>query len=266
MEKESITKISAKPGEREVVIVTVIDAPRELVFKTAMDPKYITYEERDGKTIITDRSVFQSVEDRDGMLKTGMEKGSVETLARFDELVKRIQYEQLGTVSSGNKGEVVIVRYFDAPVEQLWKAWTEPERMKRWWGPKDFTSPVIKIEFRVGGKYLLDMRGPDGKDYWSTGIYEEIAPMKRIVVKDSFSDKDGKIVPASYYRMAPGFPLQSQMILTFEGYGDKTKITIRYPDLGELNAKDLENMKQGWSQQLDKLEGILRASTIEIER
>lgn len=163
MSKDSITTIAAKPGEREVIITTAIDAPRELVFKTAMDPKYIpeywgpkeyttivdkmnvrtggswrfinkapdgkehafngvykevlppervvqtfnyeampghemtetiTYDEQDGKTIIIDRAVFQSVEDRDGMLKTGMETGSIETMARFAELIKRTQKEQ----------------------------------------------------------------------------------------------------------------------------------------------------------------------------
>lgn len=335
MSEESITKISAKPGEREVIITTVIDAPRELVFNTVMDPKYIpeywgpkeystivdkmdvrtdgswrfinkdptgkeyafsgvyklvsppekvvqtfnyedmpghemtemiTYEERDGKTIITDRAVFQSVEDRDGMLNTGMEKGSIETMARFAELVKRIQNEQLRAKSPGEKREVVIVRFFDAPVEQVWKAWTEPERMKQWWGPKTFTTPVAKIDFRVGGKYLIDMCGPDGKDYWSTGTYKEIVPMKKIVVTDSFADEHGKIVSASYYGMDPSFPLEAEAILTFEEIGNGTKFTLKYPDLDGINDKDLEGMQQGWNESLDKFAQILRTPAIEMER
>lgn len=334
MSEESITKISAKPGEREVVITTVIDAPRGLVFRTIIDPKYIpeywgpkeystvvdrmdvrtgpswrfinkdpegkeyafsgvykevrspekvvqtfnyeampghemtetiTYEERDGKTIITDRSVFQSAEDRDGMLKTGMEKGSIETMARFAQIIKRIQQEQLRG-SEGKKREVVIVRYFDAPAEQVWKAWTQPERMKQWWGPKTFTTPVARIDFLVGGKYLIDMRGPDGKDYWSTGTYKEIVPMKKIVVTDSFADENGKVVSASYYGMDPSFPLEAEVILTFEEIGDRTKFTIRYPDLGGLNDKDLEGMKQGWNESFDKLAQTLRTPAIPIQR
>ena len=73
-----------------------------------------------------------------------------------------------------NKDALTIIRVFDAPRGLVWEAWTEPENVKLWWGPKDFTSPVNKIDLRVGGKYLSCMRSPDGKDYWSTGVYREI--------------------------------------------------------------------------------------------
>src|SRR5207249_10001297 len=67
----------------------------------------------------------------------------------------------------------------------------DPERAKRWWGPEGFTAPFIKIDLRVGGKYLFCMRSPDGKDYWSTGVYREIVPLQRIVSTDSFADEKG---------------------------------------------------------------------------
>lgn len=53
--------------------------------------------------------------------------------------------------------ELVITRIFDAPRELVWKAWTEPERVKRWWGPKVFTAPFVKIDLHVGGEYLYCM-------------------------------------------------------------------------------------------------------------
>jgi uncharacterized protein YndB with AHSA1/START domain len=62
--------------------------------------------------------------------------------------------------SSANEKGLVIKRIFDAPRELLWKAWSDPEQMKRWWGPKGFTTPVCKIDFRVGGVYLYCMRSP----------------------------------------------------------------------------------------------------------
>src|SRR2546426_2253062 len=68
-----------------------------------------------------------------------------------------------------NEKELRIVRVFDAPRERVWKAWTDPEQVKSWWGPRSFTAPFAKIDLRVGGKYLYCMRSPDGKDYWSTG-------------------------------------------------------------------------------------------------
>ncbi len=78
---------------------------------------------------------------------------------------------------------ITIERIFNAPVEKVWKAWTTPEMVKKWWGPKDFTAPSIKIDFREGGKYVYDMRGPKGsefdRDMYSAGVYKEIVPMKR---------------------------------------------------------------------------------------
>jgi uncharacterized protein YndB with AHSA1/START domain len=66
------------------------------------------------------------------------------------------------TTSSGR--EVVITRVFDAPRELVWKAWTEPERVMRWWGPNGYSCPVAKIDLRVGGEYLYCMRSPEGQD------------------------------------------------------------------------------------------------------
>ena len=80
----------------------------------------------------------------------------------------------MATVKQGRIAkELTITRTFDALRELVWQAWTEPERVKGWWGPKAFTAPVSKINLRVGGKYLNCMRSPDGKDYWSTGVYRE---------------------------------------------------------------------------------------------
>jgi len=93
--------------------------------------------------------------------------------------------------------EIVITRTLDAPIDLVWRAWTDPERLKSRWGPRMFTSPSIKIDLRVGGSYLSCMRGPDGRDYWSTGVYREIIPLERLYATDCFSDENGKVVPAT---------------------------------------------------------------------
>lgn len=158
--------------------------------------------------------------------------------------------------------ELIIKRIFNAPRELVWKTWTEPERVKRWWGPKDFTCPAAKIDFRVGGKYLLCMRGPAGtgfeKDYWSTGKYVEIFPLKKIVVRDSFADEKGNVVPATNYGIQ-GFPLELEVSITFEEieYG-KTKMTINYPTVGDVDETMFNNMNQGWNQSLDKFAEALK--------
>ena len=101
---------------------------------------------------------------------------------------------------------LVIKRTFHAPLEKVWKAWNDPEEAKQWWGPKNFTAPVMTIDFRVGGKYLNCMRGSPApgapvQDFWSTGTYKEIVPMESIVLTDSFADEHGNIVPSTHYGM-----------------------------------------------------------------
>jgi len=72
--------------------------------------------------------------------------------------------------------ELVLARVFEAPRGIVWKAWTEPERVKDWWGPKGYTTPACDIDLRVGGRFLLCMRSPEGKDYWIMGVYRDVIP------------------------------------------------------------------------------------------
>jgi uncharacterized protein YndB with AHSA1/START domain len=152
--------------------------------------------------------------------------------------------------------ELIITRVFDAPRERVWKAWTDPEEVKKWWGPKGFTAPVIQVDFRVGGKYLYCMRGavtPGGKeqDFWSTGVYREIVPMERIVVTDSFADEKGNKVPASYYGMqGEGWPLELTVEEIFEEQDGKTTLTLRHAG---FPSDQIEGARAGWSTSLDKL-------------
>lgn len=151
--------------------------------------------------------------------------------------------------------ELVIERIFNVPRELIWKAWTDPEMLVRWWGPKDFTAPVCRLDFRVGGKYLYCMRSPDGKDYWSTGTFTEIVPLERIVQTDSFADEKGNVVPASHYGMNADFPLELVITLTFEDLGGRTKLTLRHA--GMPTGKDAEGADAGWNESLDKLAALV---------
>jgi len=151
--------------------------------------------------------------------------------------------------------DLAIVRVFDAPRKLVWQAWSDPDFMKLWWGPKGFTAPVCKIDFRVGGRYLNCMRGPDGKDYWSTGVYREIVPMERIVCTDSFADEKGNVVPATHYGMSPDFELEMLMTLTFEEANGKTRQILRHA--GFPHGKDRDLAMQGWDESFDKLSAVL---------
>jgi len=150
------------------------------------------------------------------------------------------------------QNELVITRIFDAPRDIVWKYWTDPDYFKKWWGPKDFTCPVAKIDFRVGGTNLSAMQSKEGRQFWSTGTYKEIAPMEKIVVTDSFADENGNVVPSTYYGME-GFPLELQVIIAFEDIGGKTKMTLKHAGVEGLDEKTRRDMEQGWNESFDKL-------------
>jgi len=150
--------------------------------------------------------------------------------------------------------DLTITRIFDAPLERVWQAWTDPEQLKRWWGPQDFTAPVIQLDLRVGGKYLFCMRGPDGKDYWSTGTIQEIVPLERLVFTDSFADEKGNIVPASYYGMS-NIPEVLKVTVIFERLPGKTKMTLVHA--GFPPSEDREMAGLGWNQSFDKMVNVL---------
>ena len=155
------------------------------------------------------------------------------------------------------KGELVITRIFDATPELVWRAWTDPEHMKKWWGPKDFTCPFCRIDLKVGGKYLFCMRSKEGQEFWSTGTYIEIIPNKKLVCTDSFSDNKGNIIHASEHGL-PGkdWPMEMYVTVTFEDLGGKTRMTLKHAGLPEGEMSDMTGA--GWNQSFDKLAESLK--------
>ncbi|WP_295902332.1 SRPBCC family protein [uncultured Bdellovibrio sp.] len=149
---------------------------------------------------------------------------------------------------------ITLTRVFDAPREQVWRAWTDPERIKLWWGPKAFTAPSIKNDLRIGGTYLYAMKDAEGKLYWSTGTYKDVRYLEKIVATDSFADEKGHIVSPAEYGM-PNMKDELELTVTFEDKGNQTKLTIVHKD---FPANYFDQCVQGWNESLDKLDDVLR--------
>ena len=149
------------------------------------------------------------------------------------------------------ENDVEIHRVFSLPVYKVWQALTVPEYFKKWWGPEGFTCPSSSMEARKGGKYLNCMRGPDGKEYWSTGVVQEFIPEKRLVITDHFSDSKGNITNASEHGMPGDWP--TEMLITFEleEADGATKLKLTHEGIPEEMHDDCIN---GWSESFDKLE------------
>jgi uncharacterized protein YndB with AHSA1/START domain len=147
--------------------------------------------------------------------------------------------------------ELVITHVFDAPRDIVFKAWTDPAQLMRWWGPKGFTTPSVTIDPRIGGVFHYCMRSPEGQDYWGIGLYREIVPPERIVYTDAFADAEGNRVPPSHYGMSASHPAESLVTVTFTEQQGKTTVTVRQtvPDAVEERA----GMEQGWTEMLERL-------------
>ena len=156
----------------------------------------------------------------------------------------------------GESERMIVTRVFDAPRELVWKAWTDPQYVMQWWGPKGFTAPVCKIDFRVGGKFLCCMRAPDGQEFWNGGEYHEIVPHEKIVSSMYFSDPEGNKVEAAEYGIEHEALDDVCDVITFEDFGNgQTKLTF----LGNEPMESARNSGQleGWNQILDKLAEVV---------
>ncbi|MBI4666455.1 MAG: SRPBCC domain-containing protein [Nitrospinae bacterium] len=151
--------------------------------------------------------------------------------------------------------ELVITRILDAPRDLVFKAWTDRERLLRWWAPKGFTTPSVSVDLRPGGSFNYCMRSPEGRDFWGKGQYQEIIKPLLIIYMDSFTDEKGNTVPASYYGMNPDFPQETLVTVRFIEEPGKTRLTLRHTVIGA--AEELEAMRQGWNEMLDRLEELV---------
>jgi uncharacterized protein YndB with AHSA1/START domain len=150
---------------------------------------------------------------------------------------------------------VVVTRIFDAPVEQVWRAWVEPGMVKQWWGPTGFTCPLAKMDFREGGTSLVCMRAPKeygGQDMYNTWTYTKIVPNERIEYIFNFSDKNGnKFIPAQM-GMPAGVPADGHHVIIFKDLGDnRTEMTMTEHGYTTAQAHDIS--KAGLEQCLDKM-------------
>jgi uncharacterized protein YndB with AHSA1/START domain len=157
--------------------------------------------------------------------------------------------------------QIEVTRIFDAPVEMVWQLWTEPELVKRWWGPKHFTSPVANIDFREGGKSIVSMQAPPAMGnqvYYSVWRYVKIVPHQSIEFIQSLCDAMGNAIHPTQVGMPPDFPANIQTIVTFriaEGNGTAMTIT-EYADFGTIS-----NFAQiGLEQSMDKMLDIFNKS------
>lgn len=135
--------------------------------------------------------------------------------------------------------ELLIQRTFDARPELVFRVWTTPAHLMRWWGPKDFTLLEFEQDFRPGGAYRSCIRSPEGSAFWMAGVYREIVPGQRIVM--TFRWEGG------------GYDgLETLVTVTFdEAPGGRTAFSFHQAPFPDVEARD--SHVGGWNGLLDKL-------------
>jgi len=156
---------------------------------------------------------------------------------------------------SSTEKNVVVTRVFDAPVERVWKAWTDAGLVMRWWGPAGFTAPLARMDFREGGASLVCMRSPQGQDYYNLWICQKIVSRQRIEFIQAWATKDGQRVGPVEAGMPPDFPQEVPTRVTFRDVGEgKTEMAVTEYGYPEQGIADLS--KAGLEQCLDKMAAL----------
>jgi uncharacterized protein YndB with AHSA1/START domain len=151
----------------------------------------------------------------------------------------------------------VMSRVFDASRERVWRAWTDVEQLKRWWGPKGFTVAHCTLDLQPGGRMHYCLRGPDGSEMWGKFAYREVVAPERLVWVNSFSDKDGG---TTIHPMMPTWPREMLSTALFEEHGKGTKLTIRWLPLEGSSPTEIltfeagrPSMTMGWTGTMEVL-------------
>ncbi len=150
--------------------------------------------------------------------------------------------------------KIITIRTYQASIDMVWKAWTESELIKKWWGPDKFSCPSAKIDFREGGVSIVAMKAPaafGGNEWFNIWEYRKIVPLERIEFDQSFSNKKGEKIRPIEAGMPPDFPDVVFTVVTFkELVNGTTEVTvIQYANMGQMSG----NAKIGMEQSLDKM-------------
>ena len=155
-----------------------------------------------------------------------------------------MEQASLQTDKPVDKPSLVLHRKFPVAPEKVWRAWTEPQALKQWFGPSGQHQPVsvADVDVRVGGRFRLVFGGPDGNEHEAAGVYKEVQPNRKLVFTWSWP------------RTTPDRVSHITILLRAEGGG--TDMEFRHEQFFDDAARD--GHRRGWTETFGKLEAFLR--------
>ena len=161
------------------------------------------------------------------------------------------------SANANDAGEVVfkLDREFNAPRSLVWAAYTEPERLAQWWGPKGFEMLTCKVDLRSGGIFHYGMKAPNGFTMWGKLIYQEIKAPERLSFIVSFSDEKAGV---TRHPMSATWPLEVLSVNDFIEKDGKTTISSRSTPV-RASAEEIKSFKDGFAGMQQGFKGALDA-------
>ena len=148
-------------------------------------------------------------------------------------------------VTTPSEREIVLTRVFDAPRHLVFDAFSKPELLKRWFGPRGWSLVVCEVDLKVGGGFRFVLRGPDGKEMGTRGVFREVVPPERFVATERFDE--------------PWYPGESLVTYVLAEQGGKTilTLTVLYPSREVRDGVIKSGMEKGVAMSYDRLEQLL---------
>lgn len=159
-----------------------------------------------------------------------------------------------------------LTRWFDAPRERVWRAWTDPRELATWWGPHGYTNPVVEADIRAGGKLRIVMLSPEGVEFPAVGEFLAVEPPSRLVFTDDIVDEAPAEWRARLDRNRPsspaGSPLRMVVEVTFEERDGGTLLTVTdtFESDEDRDAIMRDGAVIGWSESMERLEALVTAA------
>jgi uncharacterized protein YndB with AHSA1/START domain len=160
-----------------------------------------------------------------------------------------------------NNAHFTMTRMLDAPRALVWRAWTDPALLARWFGPKGTTTTVLAHDPRPGGITHLRMDMSGGGAIWARFVHREVAEPSRLSWVHSFADERGDLARAPFFDGV--WPLELLNSVVFEEDGDRTRMTLTSETIGataeecRIFIEQIPSMNQGWGGSFEQLDAVL---------
>lgn len=247
---------AAEP-ERIVFTTTLLDDAGHAIIANL---NTVTFEERGGGTQLTLHTRAVHVAPEAAAAIAGMEEGWSNCL---DHLVERVDAIRDGADMPPLDEQFIYTREFDAPRDVVFAAYTERDRLEKWWGPKGLTMLRCTIDLRPGGVFHYGMRAPDGQQMWGKWTFREIVRPELLEFIVSFSDEQCGV---TRHPMSAEWPLQVLSTTRFEDLGGRTRVTMTGVPIGATEAERRAfaeakgSMEKGYNGTAEQLDAYLKSA------